>query len=171
MTVADSERWQTQALCRGMDPALFFPERGHHDDDCRAALAVCAECPVTTQCLEENLHESDGVWGGTTGRQRRVIRRERRLDGTLPVREKPRPACGTDAGHRAHLRRHEQSCIACKEAHTAKQRSRDQRVDPQWRVQCGSNAGYLAHFRATPRERPCQACMTAHAHYQRQQTA
>jgi len=55
---------------------MFFPARGDFDA-VAAALAVCARCTVTEQCLEEHLEDKDGIYGGTTARQRRLIRSER----------------------------------------------------------------------------------------------
>ncbi len=64
--------WKARAACRGMDPEWFFPERGDHDT-LRSVIAVCTECPVRIDCLDYALaaNEKAGVWGGTTGRQRR----------------------------------------------------------------------------------------------------
>lgn len=70
---ARNEReWRDQAACKGMDPALFFPARGgtaRHITE--QAKATCATCPVSTQCLNDNKHEYQGIWGGLSGRQRR----------------------------------------------------------------------------------------------------
>lgn len=78
-----SERpaWQDHAACRGMDPNIFFPERGQ---DSEAAKRVCMRCPVRERCLDyaEGVpKERSGVWGGLSGRERKRIRR-----GQLPVR-------------------------------------------------------------------------------------
>ncbi len=67
--------WHQQAACRGADPNLFFPERGQV---VRAAVALtyCENCQVRSQCLDAALQRSErvGVWGGTTGRSRRLRR-------------------------------------------------------------------------------------------------
>ena len=67
--------WHRQAACRGADPDLFFPERT--DGPPIAALAYCKECPVREECLTSALEgaSTTGVWGGTTGRVRRGLRR------------------------------------------------------------------------------------------------
>lgn len=72
----DTEDWQSQANCLGVDPDLFFPERGASTAE---AKAVCAGCVVREQCLEYALANGEkfGIWGGTSERERRVIRRER----------------------------------------------------------------------------------------------
>jgi WhiB family redox-sensing transcriptional regulator len=68
--------WMADAACRGMDPALFFPERG---EDTRPALNACAVCPVTAECLAyATAHAWSGIWGGTTQRERRTNKRHRR---------------------------------------------------------------------------------------------
>ncbi|MFP5322758.1 MAG: WhiB family transcriptional regulator [Acidimicrobiia bacterium] len=64
--------------CRGADPDLFFPDRG---ESLEPAKAVCAECVVRDECLEFALAAGErfGVWGGTSERERRRIRRQRRI--------------------------------------------------------------------------------------------
>jgi len=65
-----TESWRTEAACRGLDTALFFPDRG---ESLTEARAVCASCPVSGACAEHAIRQSEryGVWGGTSGRQRR----------------------------------------------------------------------------------------------------
>lgn len=69
--------WRDAAACRGVDPDLFFPERG---EPTNAAKEVCAGCPVSDECLEFALStvERHGIWGGMSERQRR----EHRGDGS-----------------------------------------------------------------------------------------
>lgn len=69
--------WHREALCRGSNPAEWFPERGDpHMDQKR----LCGACPVREVCLEDALSrgEQHGIWGGTSERQRRQMRRARR---------------------------------------------------------------------------------------------
>ncbi len=63
--------------CRGVDPDIFFPDRG---ESLSPAKAICAECIVRDECLEYALdnRERFGVWGGTSERERRRLRRSRR---------------------------------------------------------------------------------------------
>jgi len=70
--------WQWQANCLGVDPDLFFPERGAST---REAKAVCRGCVVRMECLEYALinGEKFGIWGGLSERERRRIRRERTI--------------------------------------------------------------------------------------------
>ena len=72
-SVVDDGSWRSQAACRGCNPGMFFPERGD-TRGVQAALAVCGECPVREQCLNDNLFEDDGIFGGLSGRQRRSLR-------------------------------------------------------------------------------------------------
>ena len=46
---APVQRWQENANCLGVDPDLFFPERGAST---REAKGVCAGCEVRLECLE-----------------------------------------------------------------------------------------------------------------------
>ena len=68
--------WQDQANCLGVDPDLFFPERGAST---REAKEVCRGCVVRTDCLEYALvnGEKFGIWGGLSERERRRLRRQR----------------------------------------------------------------------------------------------
>ena len=65
--------WQQHAACRGMDPKLFFPDRGEPITD---AVLTCMGCPVRAACLDYALaaREAHGVWGGYAERARRRMR-------------------------------------------------------------------------------------------------
>lgn len=69
--------WARFAACRGMDPEVFHPSKGR---PLSAAKAVCVRCPVVITCREWALanNEKIGVWGATTPKERREIRRARR---------------------------------------------------------------------------------------------
>src|SRR5271166_4239612 len=68
--------WQAQANCMGVDPDLFFPERGAST---REAKEVCRGCVVREDCLEYALANGEkfGIWGGMSERERRRLRRAR----------------------------------------------------------------------------------------------
>ncbi|MGH9089862.1 MAG: WhiB family transcriptional regulator [Acidimicrobiales bacterium] len=70
--------WQAQANCMGVDPDLFFPERGAST---REAKEVCRGCVVREDCLEYALANGEkfGIWGGMSERERRRLRRARAL--------------------------------------------------------------------------------------------
>lgn len=67
--------WHRRAACRGMGTDLFFPERGSTGS--AKALAVCERCPVRSPGREVAIEDprTPGVWGGTTGRARRQMRK------------------------------------------------------------------------------------------------
>jgi WhiB family transcriptional regulator, redox-sensing transcriptional regulator len=71
--------WRKQAACRGLDVEAFYPI-SEDEADAAEAKAICAECPVRQACLEHALahREREGVWGGTTERERRRLVRQRR---------------------------------------------------------------------------------------------
>ena len=73
---APERTWQRQANCMGVDPDLFFPERGAST---REAKEVCRGCVVREDCLEYAITNSEkfGIWGGLSERERRRIRRAR----------------------------------------------------------------------------------------------
>ena len=72
-TFIDDEKWQASASCLGVDPDLFFPERGANNSK---AKRTCFACPVQLQCLEYAIvnYEKHGIWGGLSERERRRLR-------------------------------------------------------------------------------------------------
>ena len=69
--------WRRRAACarRGVDPELFFPEKGGRVEP---AKRICARCPVRDDCLADAIATRDefGIRGGTTpGERRRLWRR------------------------------------------------------------------------------------------------
>jgi len=76
----DDQLWVNEALCRGMDINLFFPERGVNYNQIKEIKRMCKVCPVRRQCFEvamEQEHDNYGIFGGTTPLERRRIRSER----------------------------------------------------------------------------------------------
>lgn len=76
--VLEDRTWQNKANCMGVDPELFFPERGAST---REAKEVCRGCVVKGECLEYALANGEkfGIWGGLSERERRKVRRSRAL--------------------------------------------------------------------------------------------
>jgi WhiB family redox-sensing transcriptional regulator len=74
----EAKGWQDFANCLGVDPDLFFPERGAST---REAKEVCKGCVVRADCLEYALANGEkfGIWGGLSERERRRIRRQRAM--------------------------------------------------------------------------------------------
>lgn len=81
--------WQNLANCLGVDPDLFFAERGAST---REAKEVCRGCVVRDECLEYALvnREDFGIWGGMSEKQRKRIRRQRRI-GAQAISESTKP--------------------------------------------------------------------------------
>lgn len=83
--------WFDDALCRQVDPELFFPSKG---ESAAPARAVCARCPVQAECLMFALqfpvrNDISGVYGGTTFRQRRRLRELLKAGGSVDVSTAP----------------------------------------------------------------------------------
>ena len=78
-SVTKSAEWMARGNCRNFPPAMFFPSDGAGVERARA---ICAKCPVTSECLEYALteHIDHGVWGGCSERERRRIAKRRRLE-------------------------------------------------------------------------------------------
>ena len=81
--VFDPMPWVKNAECS--DPNIpvdiFFPERGRNNNIARAQR-ICARCPVREECFVHGMNNDErGIWGGTTGRERRQLKmRQIRLD-------------------------------------------------------------------------------------------
>lgn len=77
----------TDAACKGMNPNIFFwgaPKwsTNHTGADRTQAKAVCARCPVRSECLDYAIDNniSDGTWGGVDEGDRASLRRRRMRD-------------------------------------------------------------------------------------------
>jgi WhiB family redox-sensing transcriptional regulator len=70
-----------EPICRQVDPDLFFPIKGDDQIQIRMAKDICKSCTLKKVCLEYALTDwrIDGIWGGTTLRERQIIRRQRRI--------------------------------------------------------------------------------------------
>jgi WhiB family transcriptional regulator, redox-sensing transcriptional regulator len=77
--------WMAGGKCREVPPSVFFPSDGL---GVQAAQRICAECPVSEECLEYALENriDHGVWGGRSERERRRILRSRRSAARLGAR-------------------------------------------------------------------------------------
>lgn len=82
LAMAETNNWEDGALCREVDPELFF---SLSKADKAAAIGVCKACPVRKLCLKDALEfpiaEQHGVRGGLTARERRNLLNRRRLSG------------------------------------------------------------------------------------------
>lgn len=71
--------WRDWAECRKPDVQHvdFGPER---ESEAWPAIAVCRQCPVQAECLEDAIagDERHGVWGGKTERERQELVRGKR---------------------------------------------------------------------------------------------
>jgi WhiB family redox-sensing transcriptional regulator len=77
--------WGEDAACQGVGHHIFFPDT--KKGDCKGKLVAlyaeaktyCERCPVTSECLESQLKwevdtfQHDGMWGGLTPTERRVL--------------------------------------------------------------------------------------------------
>jgi WhiB family redox-sensing transcriptional regulator len=73
-----SFNWREDAACLGLDAAIFFPESEKEEEV--VVEEICDSCIVQDPCLEYAVQreEKEGVWGGTTGKERRIIIRIRK---------------------------------------------------------------------------------------------
>jgi WhiB family redox-sensing transcriptional regulator len=78
----DTKRdWMDQAYCRNnkIPTEVFFPVRGAAQGHENPKQIICKHCSVTKECLDYALNNylSVGIYGGTSGRDRRRLQRER----------------------------------------------------------------------------------------------
>ena len=86
------DEWVEEAVCRTVDPELWFPE---HTNQEWPAVEICASCPVQRKCIQYSFdHEIEfGVWGGllaskrvanfVTYKRRSKVDRDKMLDRIL----------------------------------------------------------------------------------------
>lgn len=117
----DPEAWRADAACRDTPHVDFFPGLG---ETTLPAKAVCETCLVRAECLQYALanEEMFGIWGGTSERQRRIMRREIRKAngktgglqaGYVPPRQAQH---GTTSGYMRHRREGTKPCQECRAA-------------------------------------------------------
>ena len=68
--------WMAEGICSSVGGDLFFPEAG---DSIAQPKKICSLCPVRSECLEYalNFPGIQGIWGGTSGTERRAIHKRR----------------------------------------------------------------------------------------------
>ena len=96
--------WWSLAACQSADPELFFPISGAGPalGQVARAKAVCAACPVRSDCLRYALTAGplQGVWGGLTEEERRLQRQRetkaRQRASQRPVTPSRRPWAAAD---------------------------------------------------------------------------
>lgn len=86
MTVTETRptpAFWSEGACHDVPADWFHPERGESTTD---AKTVCATCPVRVPCLTWALdnHEKFGIWGGTSERERRRIKRRMGAGQAIP---------------------------------------------------------------------------------------
>ena len=68
--------------CAQMDPEMYFPEKGGAGAtqyEFKMAKKICGTCMYKVECLNWAVNNDErGIWGGTTERERRGLRKKRR---------------------------------------------------------------------------------------------
>lgn len=111
----------TTALpCQSGSPERFFPSKATPASWVAAVKAGCAPCPVRDACREYALrHSVEGIWAATDEQERKALRKVAGIVAK-PIVTVPYPARGiahgTEPGAKAHVRRGEKPCHACREA-------------------------------------------------------
>ena len=72
------EEWIQLANCKDTNTRTFFIYREDKNQRLRreAAYSVCRECDVKKECLDYAIVNNEvGIWGGTSDKERRLLRR------------------------------------------------------------------------------------------------
>ncbi|HEY9367537.1 WhiB family transcriptional regulator [Streptomyces sp.] len=92
--------WMRRGACRKEDPELWFPlgDGDGFTDQIDKARALCRSCPVVLRCLSFGLTQEYGIWGGTTEKERRGLRRQlpKHTPAALPPGDKECANCGEE---------------------------------------------------------------------------
>jgi WhiB family redox-sensing transcriptional regulator len=93
MTALDNRaEWWSRAACSTTDPELFFPiaSAGPAARLISKAKATCARCEIQRACLDYALDAGpvQGVWGGTTEHERRLLRQPGRRERLRRAQER-----------------------------------------------------------------------------------
>lgn len=79
---APDQDWRRYALCRQIDPELFFPtgSAAQVKTQREQAKMICGRCPVREACLRWALdsRQDIGVWGGLSEEERRGLHKRMR---------------------------------------------------------------------------------------------
>lgn len=113
--------WEARAACRGMHPDVFHPPEKSPEHFVEYAKRICQRCPVLQECrdwyLEHERGRPVGVAGGMSPEERKAARK-----ASTPRTDQAR--CGTEPGCKAHYRRGEKPCAACRDAQSRARQGR-----------------------------------------------
>lgn len=74
-----NKNWEKEALCRGKDNQIFFPDEAQTmtAKKVKTAKAICKTCSVRAECLFTSIMNDErfGIWGGFSPRERSSIRK------------------------------------------------------------------------------------------------
>jgi hypothetical protein len=76
LAMLERPAWHAKAACKGKPQDWWYPNQ-NQPIIYAAARAICARCPVAADCAEAGDCEEYGMWGGTSGTQRRDAKRRR----------------------------------------------------------------------------------------------
>jgi WhiB family redox-sensing transcriptional regulator len=76
--------WRRDCACKNYDSSLFFPMGTTYLSEAqeKEAVNICkTECTVIDKCLQYAIDNGEhrGIWGGKTERERKELRRKKRL--------------------------------------------------------------------------------------------
>lgn len=69
--------WHSRGLCRQYPELDWFPSTAGWSADTETVKDICRSCPVQDECLAAAVADLSltGIWGGTSHRERRRMRR------------------------------------------------------------------------------------------------
>lgn len=67
-------------LCAQVGGDTWFPEKGGDSTSTLRAIRICQKCIHQSECAEWGIkYERHGIWGGLSAKERKGIRRKRRI--------------------------------------------------------------------------------------------
>ena len=81
----DNYDWRSDALCKGKHIDLWYPplDTDVPENYYTISRAVCRQCPVWSECLDDGTDERWGMWGGLTPQERTALTAENPKASTL----------------------------------------------------------------------------------------
>jgi len=143
------------------------------------AKAICDQCPYKAACLQIGLDsELYGIWGGTTPKERKQMRRDLKISLRRSLSMNRHKACGTEEGYQYCLEKGF-NCDDCVEAHSVFLIGKP--LTESWNPEaehpdCGTEKSYQMLARRVQKRGGsaagqfvrCEACKRAHKEFQKE---
>lgn len=169
--ICGTASWLHRAACRpgtGVDAELFFPvgtTGAIYDAQVAEAKAICAACPVRTECLSYAMGALvAGIAGGLTADERRALGPAQADLGLSPTSRSEITTAAAEMLAQGDSPRQVAAAVGVSVRTAERWAKRTPKIQP-----CGTLTAFWRHRRF--REEPCQPCRDAHNAAQRERYA